>query len=112
MWLACAYLALALPFFCAGNAIALALLAWRTRAGRVYAADLVGAGIGSLLILGLLYVVPAELALKLLACAGPLAAIVALVELRSRRHAVFAAGAAVLLVLACGARSLVAREPG
>ena len=33
VWLACAYLALALPFFCAGNVIALALLAWRTRAG-------------------------------------------------------------------------------
>src|SRR4030095_661107 len=43
VWLSLTYLALALPFFCAGNAIALALLEWRTRAGRIYAADLAGA---------------------------------------------------------------------
>jgi spermidine synthase len=100
VWLAFTYLALALPFFCAGNAISLALLQWHTRAGRVYAADLAGAGVGSVLVLGLLYQVPVELALKLVACLGPVAAIVALIELRSRRQAAFAAGAALLLVLA------------
>ena len=112
VWLALTYLALALPFFCAGNAIALALLEWRTRAGRVYAADLAGAGVGSLLILGLLYQVPAELALKLVACAGPVAAIVALVELRSRRRPAFAAGVAVLLVLACVPAHWLRADPG
>jgi len=112
VWLACAYLALALSFFCAGNAIALALLAWRTRAGQVYAADLAGAGIGSVLILGLLYHVPTELALKLLACAGPLAAIVALVELRSRRRAVFAVAAVLLLVLASVPGHWLRAKPG
>ena len=99
-WLAVTYLALALPFFCAGNAIALALLAWRRQAGQVYAADLVGAGVGSLLILGLLYTAPAELALKILACAGPVAAIVALVELRAPCRLAYVAGAGILLVLA------------
>jgi len=112
VWLSLTYLALALPFFCAGNAIALALLAWRTRAGQVYAADLAGAGIGSVLILALLYQVPAELALKLLACAGPLAAIVALVELRSRRRAVFAAAAVLLLVLASVPGHWLRAKPG
>jgi len=112
VWLAFTYLALALPFFCAGNAIALALLQWRTRAGRVYAADLAGAGTGSLLILGLLYLVPAELALKLIACVGPVAAIVALVELRSRRRAAFAAGGAALLVLAGVPGHWLRADPG
>jgi hypothetical protein len=88
------------------------LLAWRTRAGQVYAADLAGAGIGSVLILGLLYQVPTELALKLLACAGPLAAIVALVELRSRRRAVFAVAAVLLLVLASVPGHWLRAKPG
>jgi hypothetical protein len=100
VWLAMTYLVLALPFFCAGNAIGLALLEWRTRAGRVYAADLVGAGVGSVLTLGLLYRVPAEHALKLLACAGPVAALVALVELRSRYRLAYVVAAAAFIVLA------------
>ena len=46
---------LSTPFFCAANAIGLALIAFRDRAGRVYAADLVGAGLGSVVVLALLY---------------------------------------------------------
>ena len=49
------YLVLSLPFFAAANAIALAL--WRAgqRLNRIYAADLVGAGVGSLGIVVLLF---------------------------------------------------------
>ena len=86
-WLALTYLVLALPFFCAANAIGLALLRWRARAGRVYGSDLVGAGMGSLAILGLLYVVPPEAALKFIALAGPSAALVAITEMRFRSSA-------------------------
>ena len=47
LWLVLLYLVLSTPFFCAANAIGLALIAFRDCAGRVYAADLVGAGLGS-----------------------------------------------------------------
>jgi len=111
-WLATTYLVLALPFFCAGNAIGLALLQWRARAGQVYAADLVGAGAGSLLVLWLLYRMPAEHALKVLACAGPVAAIVALVELGSRSRSGYSAAAGVLLVLAAVPADRLRAVPG
>jgi hypothetical protein len=42
---------LAVPFFCAATAIALCLRIWPGRAGRIYAADLTGAGTGGLLAL-------------------------------------------------------------
>ena len=70
LWLVCTYLALSMSFFCAANAIGLALMAYRAQAGRLYAADLVGAGAGSLLILAALACFPPERALKLLAAAG------------------------------------------
>jgi hypothetical protein len=111
-WLALTYLALALPFFCAGNAIGLALLAWRARAGRAYAADLAGAGMGSLLILALLYRVPVEVALKVLACTGAVAALAALTELASRSRAAYLAAVAVLLVLAVVPTEALRPEPG
>jgi hypothetical protein len=43
------YPALAGPFFFAGAAVALALRTWPRAAGRIYAADLAGAGVGCLL---------------------------------------------------------------
>ena len=45
------YLLLAVPFFFAATAIALSLRIWPARAGRIYAADLTGAGAGGLLAL-------------------------------------------------------------
>ncbi|NIP71758.1 MAG: SAM-dependent methyltransferase, partial [Gammaproteobacteria bacterium] len=79
------YLLLALPFFFAANAIALALAHFRDRIAHVYAADLAGAGLGSLGIVGLLYVVlfPAE-ALCLLGALGLTAAAVAWWEVGGR----------------------------
>jgi hypothetical protein len=42
---------LAVPFFFAANAIGLALIRYRVRLSRIYAADLLGAGLGSIGIL-------------------------------------------------------------
>src|SRR5262245_59954084 len=81
LWLAATYLVLAVPFFCVATAIGLVLLASRAEVGRVYAADLTGAGIGSLSILALLYDASPEQALKLLAGAACIAALVAQIEL-------------------------------
>ena len=72
------------PFFCAANAIGLALIAFRDRAGRVYAADLIGAGLGSVLVLALLYWLWPEEVLRVIAAAGLLATCVGALELRVR----------------------------
>jgi len=112
VWLSVTYLVLALPFFCAGNALGLALLQWRTVSARVYAADLAGAGAGSLAILGLLYVVPPGTALKLVALAGPVAALVALAELGPRSRPAIVGCVTVLLALACVPASWLQPQPG
>jgi len=60
------YLFLALPFFCTGLIITTAFSVASERAGLLYGADLVGAGIGSLGVLPLLGVIPPEHAVLLL----------------------------------------------
>jgi len=60
------YLFLALPFFCTGLIITTAFSVASERAGLLYGADLVGAGIGSLAILPLMGLVPPEQAVLLL----------------------------------------------
>jgi hypothetical protein len=84
LWLVLLYLVLSTPFFCAANAIGLALIAYRGRAGRVYAADLVGAGLGSVILLGLLYWLWPEQILKVIAAAGLVATGLGAWELRAR----------------------------
>ncbi|MDH5580246.1 MAG: SAM-dependent methyltransferase, partial [Betaproteobacteria bacterium] len=78
------YLVLSTPFFCAANAIGLALTAFRERAGRVYAADLCGAGLGAALVLALLYRLWPEDALRMAAATGFLATFVGALELRAQ----------------------------
>ena len=82
VWLLCTYLLLAVPFFFAANAIGLALINYRDRLSRIYAADLLGAGLGSIGILLLLFVVMPMQALTVLGLLGIGAALVAVWELR------------------------------
>ncbi|HYQ71510.1 MAG TPA: SAM-dependent methyltransferase [Gammaproteobacteria bacterium] len=95
------YLLLAAPFFFAANAIALALSRYRTAIARLYAADLLGAGLGSLLVVGLLFVCFPQTALQAIGAIGLLASLVATRELRLNRRWLFAimAGMAGLLLL-------------
>ena len=76
------YLLLALPFFFAANAIALSLSRHTGAISRIYAADLLGAGLGSIGIIALLFLVFPDTALKFIGACGPLAALVATRELR------------------------------
>jgi MFS family permease len=82
VWLLCTYLLLAVPFFFAANAIGLALIYYRERLSRIYAADLVGAGLGSIGVLALLFVVLPAQALTVLGLLGMGAALLAARELR------------------------------
>jgi hypothetical protein len=63
-------LLLCLPFLFAANLIGFALIEYRDRLSRVYAADLLGAGIGAVAIVGLMLLMPPSRALLLVAMLG------------------------------------------
>ena len=99
------YLLLALPFFFAANGIALALTRHTSAVARIYAADLLGAGLGSLGIVALLFLVFPDTALKLLGALGLAAALLAARELQlsmPRRQLPALAGMLMLLALPTG----------
>ncbi len=60
------YLVLFIPFFCAATAVGLLLLGRARETPRVYAFNLLGSGIGSLLLVVFLYLVPPERAVLLI----------------------------------------------
>jgi Spermidine synthase len=78
------YLLLTVPFFFAANGIGLALSRYRAEVTRLYAADLLGAGLGSLGIVLLLFIAFPTTALKVLGSLGVAAAALAWLELRLR----------------------------
>jgi hypothetical protein len=82
LWLLSTYLLLAVPFFFAANAIGLALVYYRERLSRIYAADLVGAGLGCIGILLLLFLLPPAATLTVLGLLGIVAALVGARELQ------------------------------
>lgn len=95
--LSATYALLLLPFFFAANCIGLAFARFGERIGRIYAADLAGAGLGAVAAVVLMIALPAELGLALLLGLGFLAAGLARI---SRRTLIWAAAAAALGVLA------------
>lgn len=111
-WLALIYLLLSIPFFCAANAIGLTLVAHRAGAGKIYAADLAGAGMGSLLILGVLYFAAPEQALKLVGGAGCLAATIAALELQARKPVWRSVGLVGLVVIVAIPAAWLQPQPG
>ncbi len=78
------YLLLVLPFFFAASAIAITLLQFRQKCGAIYAADLIGAGCGSVFIIVLLYLVFPASALLIIASLGSTAAGIAIMELQNK----------------------------
>ena len=99
VWLLCTYLLLAVPFFFAANAIGLALIHYRARLSRIYAADLVGAGLGSIAILALLFVIKPSQALIVLGLSGIGAALLSGWELRQTRTVIWLLPLAAALLL-------------
>jgi hypothetical protein len=83
------YVLLALPFFFVANVIGLAFIRYRDDMSRIYAADLVGAGFGSLAIIVLLFVVlPGEIPAYITALAM-LASVLASWELYRDRPGIY-----------------------
>jgi len=83
------------PFFFAGNCIGLAFARFGERIGRIYAADLTGAGVGALLVILVMIAVPAERGLNIILGAGFVAAGCALVNKQSVLWAAAALAVAV-----------------
>jgi spermidine synthase len=81
LYLGALYAVLIVPFFCGAMCIGLALACFSEPVGRIYRADLLGAGIGALGILVLLFLVMPSRALELIGALGLLAAaLVSIVE--------------------------------
>ncbi len=76
------YLLLAVPFFFIALAVSILLTRFHARAGRIYAADLVGAGVGSVTVIVLLFLLLPQNALWLLGVCAAAATFLSLVELR------------------------------
>lgn len=78
------YLLMMLPFFCVGTGIGLILSHFGQQAGRVYAFDIVGAGIGSVCVIGVLFLIPPHNLLIVLTALALFAASIAAIEMRIR----------------------------
>ncbi len=104
-WMFGLYLLLTLPFFFAANAIGLAFIYDKTAISGVYAADLLGAGLGSLGILGLLYLFFPASILQFIALAALFAALIGFKELSLKPNT----GAVLLFVLSFLAVVLLGR---
>jgi hypothetical protein len=73
----CIYVLLAIPFFCAANCVALALMRFPEEIPRVYRANLLGSGLGAVGIVLALFALPPETCLRGLGALGFLAAALA-----------------------------------
>jgi len=96
------YLLMMLPFFCGGLSIGLIWWGFGREAGRIYAFDILGAGAGSLGVIGMLFLVPPQRLLILLTAFALLAAAIAIIELRMKQRwltAVFIGLALLVAVL-------------
>ncbi|MEA1922836.1 MAG: SAM-dependent methyltransferase [Pseudomonadota bacterium] len=76
------YLLLSVPFFAVANCIGLTLVSFTKNIPRIYSCDLLGAGLGALAIIILLFLVSPVTALYIIGSAGLLSAAVAMFECR------------------------------
>jgi hypothetical protein len=85
-YLLAVYLLLLLPFLCAGACVCMALTRFRGMLSRIYSFDILGAGVGSLGIVALLFVLSPADALKVVGALGWVAAAVAWLECGGTRR--------------------------
>ena len=94
------FLFLSLPFFFVGAAICLSFLHFKLQLSRLYAADLLGAGVGCLIFVLLMTIVFPQSALFYISLSGLLAAIIAAIELQKFRS-YFVAILFIILAFLC-----------
>jgi len=99
-WLTLIYALLVLPFFFGGGAIGLAFSRYRQEISRLYAFDLVGAGIGALGVVGVLFLLSPTATLRVISALGLLAAaLVLLPDVVRRRFRLAATGLCLAAVV-------------
>ena len=94
------YLLMMLPFFCGGLSIGLVFAHFGKQAGRIYAFDTLGAGVGSLGVIGVLFMIPPQQAMTALSALALLAAAIAVIELRMRKKWLMGISAALAVLAA------------
>ncbi|MGD8640970.1 MAG: SAM-dependent methyltransferase, partial [Gammaproteobacteria bacterium] len=99
LWLSLIYLLLMLPFFFVANAIALTMMAKGDRIAAIYAADLVGAGLGCVLVIILLFYLMPHHLLQMFSVMAVATTLVASIELGYKRRATTVFTIASILVL-------------
>lgn len=97
--LALIYLCLFIPFLCAATALCLAYARFGRESPRLYSADIMGAGVGSLGLIGLLFLLPPLEALGVVGGVGLLASAVGLLGGGRRVTPALLAAAALLAAL-------------
>ncbi|MDH3664257.1 MAG: SAM-dependent methyltransferase, partial [Alphaproteobacteria bacterium] len=93
VYLLALYVLLTMPFFCGATCIGLVFACSEIPAGNVYFRDLIGAGVGAILIVILLYILWPQDGLRVVAALGLIGAALALLEHRS-----WTAGMVALLI--------------
>ena len=93
------YLLLTIPFFCGATCIGLVFACSEVPAGRVYFRDLLGAGLGAVLVVMFLYLLWPEDILRVVTAVGLIAAALALLEKRRWRDRIVAALLASLVIV-------------
>jgi len=78
------YLLMMLPFFCGGLGIGMIFMYFGRQSSRIYASDILGAGMGSMGVIAMLFFMPPHRMLGALSSLSLLAAAIAVVELRIR----------------------------
>jgi hypothetical protein len=114
-WLMLIFLLLFIPFFCVANCICLAFSEFSAQLHRVYCFDLIGAGTGALVVIGLLFIVSPAIALQVVGALGLLSAAVAWRECGVRPQwpaSALTLAAAVMLVLGAGSSLQVSEFKG
>ena len=99
LWLGLLYLLFAVPFLFAAASTGLALACFPAPVGRIYRADLLGAGAGTLAAVGLLALLRPDQALPVIAASGPIAGAIVLAR---RRHPYAATVAALVAAALAG----------
>jgi hypothetical protein len=98
------FILLAVPFFFAASAICLTFIRYSTCISRVYAVDLIGAGIGSLGVVYLLFLLFPQTALIAISIIGLIAVLVGVAELKMQKRIsvvlIVVAAISILIVVA------------
>ncbi|WON72524.1 SAM-dependent methyltransferase [Nitrosospira sp. Is2] len=79
------YLLMMAPFFCGGLGIGLVMWHFARQAGRIYASDILGAGVGSLGVIAVLFLAPPHKILAIVTALAFLATAVAILEMKMKR---------------------------